>query len=240
MRKVLSLEDIKCQATAVKFIKDNKKLLIEKFASPQVFTSREEPITIFMAGVPGAGKTEISKNIIKEKEIKPVRIDADDIRKLFKDIGYNGTNSDIFQQACSHGVDKLFDYVQYKKLHAIVDGTFASNNSIKNVERVIGRGRKVFIYFIYQDPEIAWKITKGREIKEGRSVPEEAFINAYTSSIKNVNEAKAIFKNEIELNIIIKNAQDNLEKQHLNKDKVDSFIEKVYSKNEIRDIIKKL
>jgi len=87
MQKTLSAEDIKLQNKAVKFIKDNKKLLINKFANPEIYTPRKEPITIFMAGMPGAGKTEISKGLVNELKTKPVRIDADEIRELFSGIG---------------------------------------------------------------------------------------------------------------------------------------------------------
>ena len=171
----LTNEELKKQEEAVSFIKDNKQLLIQKFAGSEIYTPRSEPITIFMAGVPGAGKTEVSERLIEELKTKPVRIDADDIRELFRGIGYDGKNSYIFQKACSHGVDKLFDHVQNKRLHAIVDGTFASNNSIENVRRAIGRERKVFIYYIYQDPTIAWKAAKGRELEEGRHIPKKSF-----------------------------------------------------------------
>ena len=46
---------------AKKFIKKNKNLLFEKFASDKIFKPNEKPISLFMAGSPGAGKTEYSK-----------------------------------------------------------------------------------------------------------------------------------------------------------------------------------
>ncbi len=47
---------------AKKFIKKNKKLLIEKFANLDLYKPVVSPVTIFMAGSPGAGKTEFSKS----------------------------------------------------------------------------------------------------------------------------------------------------------------------------------
>lgn len=234
--KVFSEKEQKICDEAVNFVKNNKKLLIDTFANPDIYTARKEPITIFMAGTPGAGKTEVAKRLIEEKNTKPVHIDADQIRELFRDIGYNGKNSYIFQKACSHGVDKLFDYVQQKHLHAIVDGTFASKNSIENVHRAFGRDRKVFIYYIYQEPSVAWKAVKGRELEEGRNIPFDAFVDAYKKSRKNVNEAKRIFK-DITLTLIIKNAQSDMEKQRINIDNVDSHIKKIYTDDELRNII---
>ena len=75
-------EEQKMCDKAVDFIKDNKKLLIETFANPSVYTTRQEPITIFMAGTPGAGKTEVAEGLIEEKNTKPVHI-VDKYKKTF-------------------------------------------------------------------------------------------------------------------------------------------------------------
>ena len=50
---------------ANEFIKKNKKLLFEKFACDKIYKPRENPILLFMAGSPGAGKTEYSKALIE-------------------------------------------------------------------------------------------------------------------------------------------------------------------------------
>ena len=42
-----------------------------------------EPVSIFMAGSPGAGKTEASKALVREFR-DPVRIDPDELRSEFK------------------------------------------------------------------------------------------------------------------------------------------------------------
>ena len=49
---------------AKKFIKKNKDLLFEKFAGGKIYQPNENPISLFMAGSPGAGKTEYSKRFI--------------------------------------------------------------------------------------------------------------------------------------------------------------------------------
>lgn len=173
----------------------------------------------------------------EEMKIKPIRIDADDIRELFEDIGYNGRNSYVFQKACSIGVHKLFNHVQEKKLHAIIDGTFATNNSMEDVSRALGRNIKVFIYYIHQDPIVAWEIAKGRENIEGRSVPKKAFIDSYFKSRENVNRVKKEFLEKVELNLIIKNVERNLEKQILNIDHIDFYVKKIYNKSELMKVI---
>ena len=69
---------------AIKFVKNNKKLIISKFADLTKFPPSQNPFTVFMAGSSGAGKTEVFLSLIKQlREKNPntkiVRIYADDI-----------------------------------------------------------------------------------------------------------------------------------------------------------------
>ncbi|MGZ7224811.1 zeta toxin family protein, partial [Streptococcus pyogenes] len=79
----------------------------------------------------------------------------------------------------------------------------------KNVERAINRNYQVSIYYVYQDPLIAWDFTKERERKQGRHVPKETFINAYFQSRKNISELKSQLGNQISLHIVQKDYQNN-------------------------------
>jgi hypothetical protein len=56
----LSDDEIKIQEEAKKFIKDHKKELIDKFIL-QKNPLRQSLFAFFMAGSPGAGKTEFTK-----------------------------------------------------------------------------------------------------------------------------------------------------------------------------------
>ncbi len=74
---------------AIQYVKSNKAVLIEKFCSLSNFSPSNNPFTMFMAGSPGAGKTEFSKAIIPELQQRDpncaiVRIDADEIREYAK------------------------------------------------------------------------------------------------------------------------------------------------------------
>ncbi len=79
----MASSNIEEEQKAKKFVKSNVDLLIEKFASLEEYPPSNKPFTLFMAGSPGAGKTEFSKslvNIIKQREKAPIiRIDADEI-----------------------------------------------------------------------------------------------------------------------------------------------------------------
>ena len=84
----MSEEDL--SDSALQFIKQSRQLLIVRFADPVHYKSSDHPITIFMAGSPGAGKTEVSKILLKRFPFQAVRIDADQVRALCP--GYTGQN----------------------------------------------------------------------------------------------------------------------------------------------------
>jgi UDP-N-acetylglucosamine kinase len=230
----------KCN-NAIEFTKKNKKLIISTFADISKHPQESNPISVFMAGSPGAGKTEFSKRLISELKNKkiittdPVRIDPDDLRELLP--GYTGNNSHIFQAASSVGVEKLYDHVIKNRLSAIIDGTFASKKSIENIERSIKKNRPVEIFFIYQDPKLAWEFTKKREKLEKRNIPKEAFIDAFFASKDNVNSVKKHYGDKVKLNLVIKNFDTNLEELKLNIDNIDHYIHIPYTKDELQKII---
>lgn len=234
---------------AIDHIKKNKKWLIEKYANPTIYFPSPKPLGIFMAGSPGAGKTEYSKSFIKalesgdedhtgfDKHTGIVRIDADEIRECIP--GYNGKNSDIVQGAASLGVQKLFDYVVDKRVNFILDGTFAKYEiAHKNVERCLKHNIQVGITYVYQDPIIAWGFTKKREKLEGRSVPKGAFVEAYFNSKDNVNKIKKEFDNQVIVVLVIKNFENKEEKFHLNIDNIDSFLKNKYKPDILSKLLK--
>jgi hypothetical protein len=63
----------------------------------------------------------------------------------------------------------------HNNINAILDGTFAYERAMENIERSLKHGRRVVIYYLFQDPVAAWKFTQIREAKEGRRVPMEVF-----------------------------------------------------------------
>ena len=102
---------------ALVFAKKERKRIAQEFTNPKKYIPDELPVSVFMAGSPGAGKTEFSKNIIsileKNKEHRVIRIDGDDIRGKFPN--YTGNNSYLFQGAVSLVVEKIHDLVLSQK-----------------------------------------------------------------------------------------------------------------------------
>jgi UDP-N-acetylglucosamine kinase len=163
------------------FVKKNGDLIKKKFADESFFPADEHPVSIFMAGSPGAGKTEVSKRLIQQFKTPVVRIDADEIRIMFK--GYTGDNSFVFQSACTMAVNNLLGHCLKRKFNLILDATFAYRGSLENISASLAKGRRVEVYFIFQEPIKAWYLTKEREKIEHRRVTKEIFINSFLGAI---------------------------------------------------------
>ncbi len=221
---------------AVKYIRSEKKNIQEKFAGDHVCLPDDDPVSIFMAGSPGAGKTEFSKRFLKDSKLKAVRIDADEIRDTIP--LYNKQNANAIQAAAALGVEYIYDYALKKKKSILLDATFADfDKSLQNVKRSLSRGRYIEIYYLFQDPVIAWEFTKAREEIEGRYVPKEVFINSFLKSKENVNKVKNILGNKVILNVVVKNYQNDLERFRLNVDFVDDIIKKDYTIESLEELI---
>lgn len=229
---------------ALKYVKGHKKDLIERFASKDRYPSEKYPFSIFMAGSPGAGKTEFSKSLIRtleqDAEIKIVRIDADEIRSILPQ--FDGRNSDLVQPAAALGVEKLFDHVQSNNQNVILDGTFANYEiSRKNVERAVQRGRIVVIAYVYQRPEIAWLFTKRREYLEGRVVPKWVFIDTFLSAGENVERAKREFGEAVAILVVTKDWKYKTENTYVDVSEVEKYLPKgYYTRRELESIIEKV
>ncbi len=226
--------DNKLGEEAHNYIAHHKNELIKHFADPGIFKKVEYPVSLFMAGSPGAGKTEVSRNLVKRFETKPIRIDADEIRAICK--GYSSNNAHLFQRAATKGVNILFDYALHNNIHAIIDGTFAYGNAMKNIRRSLGRERIVELWFIYQDPLKAWDFTKIREAVESRHVDKDVFIRSFLKAKENTMQVKNVFGDNVELNLLIKNIDNSNSQLHLNikSEELDRYIGRAYTEDELR------
>lgn len=242
------MSDLEISEQAIEFVKRNKKEIIEKFASTLTYKPCAEPETFFMAGSPGAGKTETSQDFIVRVENKMnqklgtvneyriVRIDGDEIRTILP--GYISSNSSLFQGAISIGVSELINYCFKNKLNMLVDGTFASQNSLNNIERAINHQRTPNIIYVYQDPLKAWELTRAREIKEGRAIPLEAFVNSYFSAMENINEVKRIWGGAVSLDYIERDFEKNWIRYEINVENIDECLNIGYTKSSLTEMIR--
>jgi len=76
-------EETAIKQRAEEFARKNKNTIAKEATDRSRFLPDEFPVSVFMAGSPGAGKTESSRNLIKRftKDSQSVlRIDSDELR----------------------------------------------------------------------------------------------------------------------------------------------------------------
>lgn len=228
-------EEQQLEAQAREWVKSHAREIIAQFCGSCVKVNT--PISLFMAGSPGAGKTEVSRSLMNKFETVPVRVDADEIRAMCP--GYTGGNAHVFQKAASKGVNILYDHALASELHVIMDGTFAYGNALENIKRSLDKKRKVELWFIYQDPLKAWEFTKARESLESRHVSKDQFIQAFLCSKTNTIEAKRSYPDSLILNLLVKNIDNSEGELQLNvqSDELDRYIARSYTAEELATIL---
>lgn len=225
---------------AVAFAKKNKKVIAKRLTDPLKFFPEENPVSVFMAGSPGAGKTEASKRLLGYEGINGssiIRIDPDELRAEFED--YNGKNSHLFQYPISILVDKILDNAFKQKQSFLLDGTLAGEfDKLKqNVDRSVKKSRFVQIYYVYQEPLLAWDVVQKREVVEGRKIKRENFITQYFAARVNVKKLKTLFKKDITVDLLMKDYDGSNRFYRINVDDIDSHIPEKYSKDSLEEII---
>lgn len=223
-------EEQAIEQTALDYARKHKKPIAKLFTDKSEYQPEEQPVSVFMAGSPGAGKTEASLELLKQfgDEIKVLRIDPDELRKEFAD--YSGDNSYLFQKAVSVLVDKIHDLALKQKQSFLLDGTLSHfDRAVKNIDRSLGKGRLVQILYVYQEPMLAWEFVKAREIEEGRRILPEHFIDQYFSSRESVNQLKKHYGGKVQVDLLIKNI-DNTDKVYkANIDLIDNHVVEKYN-----------
>lgn len=197
------------------------------------------PVSIFMAGSPGAGKTEVSKRLLEDTD-GVLRIDADELRECFKPCGYDGANSHLFQKAATRLVHGIHDKALKKKISFLLDGTFSSEEMARqNITRSLKRSRLVYIICVYQFPEQAWHFVQQRERIEGRRIRAEDFAKKFCASYEVVNKMKAEFGEQVTLTLVIKNIDGSTKEHKKNIQRIEDHISQKHTEQSILSMIKK-
>lgn len=216
---------------AVVWVKKNQKQIIEKFAVAYP-SAIGKPLSVFMAGSPGAGKTEFSKALLQILRPTIVRIDPDEIRTLLPQ--YTPGNAHLFQAAVSIAVEKLHDYSLHKHKDFLLDGTFSNLEKARdNIRRSIAEDRTILVEYVFQDPLIAWDFTVKREKVEGRNIPKEKFIEQLFAAYENVDAIKQEFGNRISVDIVRRNIRTNSYELKPDVPGVEGMVSIEYTKDEL-------
>lgn len=234
----VTMNEASITKAAIDWVKSNRKALFMGAVERSRYDTsvkEENPAATFMAGTPGAGKTEVSTRFAEQFSVRPVRVDADEFRGVIP--GYTGHNSHVIQPAAALAVDKVMDIIYKKRYSFILDGTFAYGHVVVNLKRAQRKGYNLQVIFVYQDPVQAWRFTKVREQKEGRNVPIDAFIDSYFKARENVKNAKKEFGGSLDLTLIIKDYITNSEVIHSDIDNIDKYLDKVYNRDELKGLL---
>lgn len=185
----------------------HKKRIAREFIRKTDFVVSGELAGIFTAGLPGVGKTEFTVELLKDIANKPVRIDMDEIATLIE--GYKPKIANKFRAGATIILEKIYDLVVNERLDFVFDGTFAHTKAIQNLQRAINHGYKVKIYYIHQDPVVAWQFTKDRELVEHRSIERQGFIDSYVSLQENLHVLCDKYKS-VTISVIIKDSENKV------------------------------
>lgn len=160
----LTEQETAIREEAIKFARKHKKRIAKRITNQSLFPPESDPVSVFMAGSPGAGKTEASIELLERlgEENAVLRVDPDDLRHEFT--AYQGNNSWLFQPAVSILVEKIHDLALKQKQSFLLDGTMASYEMAEqNIRRSLKKDRIVQILYVYQEPGFAWDFVVARE-----------------------------------------------------------------------------
>lgn len=215
----------------------NKREVINLMLEKSGAEPEAEPAALFMAGLPGSGKTEISRNLIEESGVKLLRIDMDEIAEMLS--GYEPEKADEFRKPATTILSECLKYALHHNVSFLMDGTFSSAQALKNIERSLRHGFRVKIVYALQDPRVAWNFTVAREKVEHRAIKFDGFVEAYYKTINNIKLAREEFGDSITIDIAVKNEKNKVERWERNVDveKIDSLVNVEYNKDKLIEYI---
>ncbi|QAX83881.1 Zeta toxin [Pseudomonas sp. DTU12.3] len=227
---------------ALAFAKVNRTRIARDLACLNRYPRDEDPVSVFMAGSPGAGKTEVSKSFIKLMEAQgtsALRIDPDDFRDFFPE--YSGSNSSLFQRSVTTIVERTIDLVHQQRQSFLLDGTLANFNvARRNIQRSLNKkNRSAQIIYVYQRPELAWEFVLAREETEGRNIPCHEFVRQFYASKASVCELKREWGQALQVDVIIKDTDggDADFGIDLSAEEIDRMVTQPYDQSELERIL---
>ena len=113
-------EEQKFSQEASAWARANRTRLAKALTLTARFPGEKTPVSLFMAGSPGAGKTEAARALAVELGDFLI-IDPDDLRQHIP--GYNGSNSWLVQEAVSRIVERILDKAFQQNQSFLLDGT---------------------------------------------------------------------------------------------------------------------
>ena len=218
---------------AIAFARSNKKAIGRRLTSIDIYPAEEEPVSVFMSGSPGAGKTEASIALVTLFSNSAIlRIDPDELRSEFPE--YRGGNAYLFQGAVSILVSKILDFALDRRQSFLLDGTLSNLDVARqNVDRSLAKGRYVQILYVYQNPLLAWEFVKAREQAEGRRILVEHFVEQYFAARDVVNRLKLEYGKDIHVDLLQKHIDNSDRLYKAGVEKIDYHIPERFTREQL-------
>jgi predicted ABC-type ATPase len=236
---MLSEEELGIENRALAYAKKNRTSICRELTDKEVYLPEECPVSVFMSGSPGAGKTEFSTDVVNQLETngtKILRLDPDELRDEFEE--YDGSNSYLFQRAVSLLIERSLDYIYKNKQSFLLDGTLASYNvAEKNIKRSLDKKRNVLVLFVFQRPELAWQFVEAREKVEGRKIKPEHFVAQYFGAQEVIQNLKENFGKSIRVDVVLKDNDGKTKNHHSNVDSLAPYLKPFIGKDEVEKIV---
>lgn len=215
----------------------NKHDFITQLINEYGATPDDYPAALFMAGLPGSGKTEISRNLIIDSGVHLLRIDMDGIAEMLPN--YQPEKTDEFRKPATKLLNECFTYALHHNLSFIMDGTFGSPMADKNIERSLNRNFSVKVIYAFQDPRIAWEFTLAREKIEHRAIKFDGFIESYYKTINNIKNIGDKYSDKITIDIALKTPDNKIGGwlRNVKADQIDNLLNIEYNKDKLINYI---
>jgi len=216
-----------------------KKKLTDELTDKKIYPPEDHPVSVFMAGSPGAGKTEASIELLNQfPDASIVRIDPDAIRENLP--GYQGSNAADFQGAVSIIVSGVLDKTFKNGQSFLLDGTLSNyHQAQKNIERSLKKHRFVQILYVYQSPEIAWRFVERRRALEGRAVKMEVFIEQFFAAREVVQDLKKTYGKCIAVDLLMKDIDGAERWVEKDVETIDAHVTERYTASSLRQMLAK-
>jgi hypothetical protein len=188
--------------------KTNQQRVVDRFFAD--YKPVKSDHAVFMAGIPGAGKTEFAENFIEAVKLLPIEHD-----KLVEYIDdYRPENYNNYRKAGSVLVSRILDECLKNGYGFIFDGTLSHDGGYRNIEKALEKNFIVRIFYIVQEAKLAWRLTQDRELVKKRAIEKTGFEETCTKINNNLLGIFARFKDRYNFSFIIvdKNGEPGMNK----------------------------
>lgn len=216
------------------WVRTNKKKIARELLERLGHSGSQNPAGIFTAGLPGSGKTEFTVELIEELDIKPLRLDMDEFAGMIE--GYRPQIADSFRKGASSILNEVYTKTIRSRVNFLFDGTLAHGHALENIGRAVKRNYAVKIYYIHQDPVVAWSFTKDRELVEKRGIKKQGFIDTYCHLYENLRALQALGLN-VTISVVIKSDDNKVKARHENVKDIFHYTGPVLNRSELERVI---